>query len=158
MREHRYLRVMGRILHDPEIFHLTRHSTAGGLATGLFCAFAPFPGHMLLAAAAAIVLRVNLPIAVVVTWITNPITVPPIFYFAYRTGSFVLNRPPQAITFAWDLEWFNSTFAMIWPSLVTGCLLFAVVSAMLGYWTVILCWRLAVIRKLRARRRNSSAR
>ena len=156
LREHRHLRVLGSILHDPEIFHLTRHSTAGGVAAGLFCAFAPFPGHMLMAALAAILMRVNLPVAVVMTWVTNPVTVPPLFYLAYRTGTFLLGRHPQPVIFEWSLEWFTTVFAGIWPSLVIGCLLFAVVSAMVGYATVILCWRLAVIRKMRQRRRNAS--
>jgi uncharacterized protein len=45
--------------------------------------YMPPIGQMFMAAAAAIVLRVNLPISVALVWITNPLTIPPMFYFAY---------------------------------------------------------------------------
>ena len=70
----RQLSFLGERLHDPELWHLTRHSTAGGLSVGLFMAFMPIPFQMLLAAPAAILLRVNLPIAAVSVWISNPLT------------------------------------------------------------------------------------
>ncbi|HKK16744.1 MAG TPA: DUF2062 domain-containing protein, partial [Gammaproteobacteria bacterium] len=56
-REHRYLRHFGELLHDPNIWHLTRRSSAGGVATGLFCAFIPLPIHMIVAAALSILFR-----------------------------------------------------------------------------------------------------
>jgi len=57
------------------------------MAVGLFCAFVPLPIQMLLAAAAAIIFRVNLPISVGLVWITNPVTIPPMFYFCYKVGT-----------------------------------------------------------------------
>ena len=89
IREHKHLQIFGDILHDPHIFHLTRRSVAGGVATGLFVCFLPMPGHMILAALVAIKLRVNLPLAVILVWITNPVTMPPIFYLAYKLGNYI---------------------------------------------------------------------
>ena len=39
IKEHPHLRHFGDLLHDPDLWHLTRRSTAGGVAVGLFCAF-----------------------------------------------------------------------------------------------------------------------
>ena len=152
IQQHKHLQVFGDILHDPEIFHLTRRSTAGGVATGLFFAFIPVPGQMVISALAAIVLRVNLPIAVILVWVTNPVTIPPLLYLAYKTGAWILNRPFQPIVFDLTWHWFTEIFLEIWPSLITGCLLFGTVSAALGYITTRLLWRIQIKRRWEARR------
>jgi hypothetical protein len=86
LRTHRHLQVFGARLHDPNLWHLNRRSASGAFAVGLFVAFIPLPLQMLLAAALAIVTQVNLPVSVALVWITNPVTMPPIFYFCYRVG------------------------------------------------------------------------
>lgn len=154
LRQHRSLAFLGRLLHDPEIFHITRHSAAGGTAAGLFFAFFPIPGHMVFAAIAAISLRVNLPIAVAAVWVTNPFTIAPLFYLAYRIGAAVLDNPVEPVSFHLDVEWLTTTFVHIWPPLVTGCMLLAIVASALGYAGVRLMWRLAVVSKVRERRKR----
>lgn len=151
---HKQLKFLGSILHDPEIFHLTRHSTAGGMATGLFFAFIPVPGQMVLAGLTAIWLRVNLPLSVILVWITNPVTIPPILYMAYKTGALLLNRPYQQIEFNLTWHWFGETFLEIWPSLVTGCLILASIAAISGYLLTRLVWRLHIIRRWEARKKR----
>jgi uncharacterized protein (DUF2062 family) len=150
--EHRHLKFLGNILHDPEIFHLTRRSTAGGIATGMFFAFIPVPGQMVIAGLAAIVLRVNLPLSVILVWITNPVTIPPILYFAYKTGGAILSRPYHPVHFDLSWHWFTEIFLEIWPSLVIGCLIFATAAAIIGYVTTRLVWRIHIIRRWRARK------
>ena len=156
VRQHRAPAFLGTLLHDPQIFHLTRHSAAGGMAAGLFCAFFPVPGHMLFAAIAAVGFRVNLPIAVAAVWVANPVTIPPIFYLAYRLGAAALDHSVQRVNFEFTLDWFSTTFVHIWPPLVTGSLILATPSAALGYVGVRLLWRLLVMRKVRERRRRIS--
>lgn len=152
IRGHRALAFLGELLHDPQIFHLTRHSAAGGMAAGLFCAFFPIPGHMVFAAIAAIGFRVNLPIAVAAVWVTNPFTFAPAFYLAYRVGSAMLDNPVQRVSFEISAEWLSTTFVHIWPALVVGCMVLAVTAAALGYAGVRLLWRLMIVMKVRKRR------
>jgi uncharacterized protein (DUF2062 family) len=154
VRNHQHLRHFGDLLHDPNLWHLNRHSSAGGVATGLFCAFIPLPIHMVVAAALSIVLRVNLPLAVIFTWITNPFTFAPIFIFAYKFGALLLRSPAEDLAFELSFTWFGEKFIHIWEPLLLGCLLLATTSAITGYTGVRLLWRLMLVRKWEERRKR----
>ena len=143
--------VFGDFLHDPNLWHLHRKPISGGMAAGLFTAFLPIPTQMLIAALLAILFRVNLPVAVAIVWITNPITIPPIFYSTYRLGAYLLDMEPAKIEFELSLAWAMSTFAQIWQPLLLGSLLVGSVAAILGYVLTNYLWALHVRRKWRAR-------
>src|SRR5690606_11748580 len=98
-RSHERFRFLGAILEDPDIFHITRRSVAGGVATGLAVAWVPLPIQMLTAALIAIRLRVNLPLAVLLVNVTNPLTFAPVFYAAYRLGCRLMGDVPQRVPF-----------------------------------------------------------
>jgi uncharacterized protein len=85
------LRFLGTLIHDPNLWHLNRHSVARAMAVGLFWAMIPMPMQMLAAAAVAIALRANLPISIGLVWLTNPITMPPVFYCSYKLGAWLSN-------------------------------------------------------------------
>lgn len=152
IREHKHLRFLGDILHDPNIFHLTRRSAAGGVAVGLFFACLPVPGQMLIAAIFAIFFHVNLPLAVILVWITNPITIPPYLFIAYKTGTKLLNVPAKDINFELSIQWASEKLLDIWQPLLVGCLLYSIVSATIGYLTIRWLWRLTAIRKWEERK------
>ena len=62
---------------------------------GLFVAYLPFPGHMLIAGLSALALRVNIPVAVASVWVSNPATMVPMFYAAYEVGRRLLRLDPS---------------------------------------------------------------
>lgn len=80
------LKRLHRFFDDPDLWHLNCHSVATAASIGCFICYLPIPGHMILAALLAFAFQANLPIAVSMVWITNPITIPPMFYLAYRVG------------------------------------------------------------------------
>ncbi|OQW90958.1 MAG: hypothetical protein BWK79_18255 [Beggiatoa sp. IS2] len=144
IKNHPRLQCFGTLLNDPNLWHLNRHSLSGGMAVGLFCAFVPIPMQMLLAAGVAILFRVNLPLSVALVWLTNPVTMPPVFYFAYKLGAYLLSIKPQPITFDITVEWFFNTLGNIWQPFLLGCFVLGTISALLGYLTVQMLWRLQV--------------
>ena len=159
LRARRELRWLGRLIEDPYLLHLNRRSVAGGVACGLFVAFVPMLGHMLLAAVLAVLFRTNLLISVALVWITNPITMPPIFYFTYLVGTWIVGSPEIAhIGFEPNLPWFWGQFARIWKPLLVGSLSVGSVLALVGYGTVHLLWRLYILRQLKRRRKRRAAR
>lgn len=158
MRDHKSLQFFGTLLHDPNIWHLNRRSVAGAFAVGLFMAFVPIPFQMVTAAALAILFRVNLPISVALVWITNPLTMPPIFFFAYKLGQWVLETPPVQIQFQLSWEWLQTDMLLIWRPFLLGCFILSSVSALFGYVGMRVFWRIYVIRKMEERRRRISPR
>ncbi len=152
VQHHQQLRFLSRIMEDPDMFHLTRRSVAGGSATGLFFAFIPVPGQTVLAVLVAIFFRVNLPIAAALTWVSNPFTTPPLFFLAYKLGATLLGHPVHPVQFEMTWAWFEGTLMNIWPALVTGSLLLATIASIGGYFLVHLLWRMAVIQKWEKRK------
>ena len=73
----------------------TPKAIAGGLGLGTFIAFTPTMGiQLILAVLAATFFNLNRPAAVIPVWITNPITVAPIYTFNYWLGCRIWEGPP----------------------------------------------------------------
>ncbi len=71
------------------------HAIAGGLGLGMFLAFTPTVGiQIILAVILATLLNVNRPAAMIPVWITNPVTVAPIYTFNYWLGLKFVDGPP----------------------------------------------------------------
>jgi len=150
--ENRQLSVFGKCLHDPRLWYLNRRSVSGAVAVGFFMMFMPPFGQMVLAAAAAIVLRVNLPLAVVLVWITNPLTIPPMFYFAYLVGSWLLGVAPKGFDLGFWTDWHN--WSAVMAPLGLGMLVCAVISSALGYCGAQALWRRRLVREIRRRKQR----
>lgn len=149
-------KVFGTLLHDPNLLHLNRRSVSMAFLVGLFMAFVPLPSQMIMAAAVAIYIRCNLPISVALVWISNPVTMPPIFYFAYKVGATILNTPERAFTFDLSWEWLGTELAAIWEPFLLGCLVCGVVFGVLGFGLIRLLWRLHIISAIKNRKENRS--
>lgn len=152
IKENRFLSIFGTWLHEPQLWHLNRYSASMAIGIGLFCAFIPVPFQMVIAAALAILLRANLPVSVATCWVTNPITIPPMFYFAYKVGAWTLGTPESPFEFELSMEWLQNELAVIWKPFLLGCLICSIVAGILGYFTIQLLWRYHVVMAWRARK------
>jgi uncharacterized protein (DUF2062 family) len=152
VRGHRGLRMLGPRLRAPDLWHMNRRSVAGAFAVGLFVAFLPIPLQMVLAAAIAVWARVNLPISVLLVWVSNPLTMPAIFYTAYTIGRWILDVPPRSFRVEMTLEWFTSDLLTIWKPLVAGSLVLSVVAGISGYLIIRVLWWISVVERLRLKR------
>ena len=152
IREHKNLKFFGQLLHDPNLWHLNRHSVSGACSVGLFVAFVPIPFQMVLAAALAILFRLNLPISATLVWVTNPFTIPPIYYLAYKTGAWILQEPTRNISFELSFHWLMTKLAYIWEPFLLGCFLFGTICAIAGNLVMRGLWRLHVIKSWQARK------
>ncbi|ROS00287.1 hypothetical protein EDC56_2933 [Sinobacterium caligoides] len=155
IKSHKSLRFLSGWLNDPNLFHLNRRSASLAFFVGLFVAFIPLPSQMIIAAAMAILLRCNLPISVVLVWITNPLTMPAMFYAAYKVGTLVLGLHPGHFNFELSINWLMHELEQIWQPLLLGSLICGLISGILGYITVRLTWRFHVISRWQKRKKNN---
>lgn len=93
LQESRIIRWFAPFLADPRLWHMNRASLGRGVYIGVLCAFFPLPGQMPLALIGALLFRANVPMAIALTWITNPLTTIPVFWLAYSVGAIILGEP-----------------------------------------------------------------
>lgn len=159
IRDHKHLKVFGKFIHDPNLWHLNRYSVSTAFSVGLFAAFVPMPFQMVLAAALAIIFRANLPISVALVWLTNPFTMPPLFYLAYKIGAYVLQQPIQShIHYELSLEWVIEKFGSIGAPLLLGSLILGLGLGTLCNIAIRLYWRFAIAKEWRNRARKRASR
>jgi len=143
---------VAHLLGRSEIWHLNRRSAAGAVFIGLFCAFLPIPMQMVIAAILAIVTRCNLPISVALVWISNPITMPPIFYFTYQLGAWLLDTQITVDSNNFSLSWMWDNLGTIGYPLLFGSILCGWIAGVTGFVLTRIAWRAHVIRRWRERR------
>lgn len=151
IRENRVLSVLGEDLNKPSLWILNRNSVARAFAIGLFCTWVPFPLQSVIAALLAVYYRAHLPLSVALVFITNPITIPPMFFFAYKLGSVMLGMELQPVEMNLSWHWFSSILGQIWQPLLFGCLILGIVSSAVGYFTINTLWRKGVRERWRER-------
>lgn len=148
IREIKSLEFLGEKLHAPNLWHLNRRSVSLAFACGLWAMYTPpLPWQMVIAAVLAIYFNANLPIAVSLVWITNPLTWVPLYYFAYKVGSMVLGLS------AFDFTQFSSLFSIdtaleLGKPLLLGCFILMNVGAALGYASTQILWRCSVLNRV----------
>lgn len=130
-------RVLGDRVFGPELWRPGRQSVAAGVATGLFWAMMPIPFQMLPAGVTAFALRFNVPAAISVVWVTNPITWPVILYWQYRLGCRLLG---QAVPQLNSMDAMLSLLGQVPLPLLLGCLVSGAVLAPVSYAAVNFLW------------------
>lgn len=165
LREHRWLRIFAPLFNDPNLLHFNRKSVSVGVFCGVFGSFIPLPVQMFVGVTLAIILRGNLAAAVGFTWVSNPLTYIPIYYFCYVVGEFIMGSPTgpdgQEINvdmeallddiFSGNLSNLADFFVTAGAQLMLGCVLMGLVAAALSYFLVDFLWRNHVLRSWRVR-------
>jgi len=147
VHRHRILKPFAPHLSHSSLWRMTRRSVPRGVAVGLFVGVIIPVMHTAIAAIIAIPLRANVAIAAACTLLINPLTIPPLYYAAYRIGSWELHNdrslvnPAAAERFSSELSrllfWIHQASGPI----AVGVLTIAVAAAALGYLGAALLWR-----------------
>ncbi|MEA1081760.1 DUF2062 domain-containing protein [Marinobacter qingdaonensis] len=146
------LHFLGDILHEPNLWHINRHSVARAFLVGIWFCFIPMPFQMIGAAFFAIWFNANLPLSVALVWISNPITMPPIFYFSYKVGTWVLDRPVLNFEFQLSWAWISERLVDIGIPLYLGSLIVGTAAACIAYLIIQFLWRRKIRSDWRVRR------
>ena len=156
---YRLLRPFARRLRHPSLWHMNHRSVPRAISLGLGIGIImPFM-HIPLAALLAIPARANVMIAAASTLVVNPLTIPPMYYAAYRIGRWELRHdagvidPTAAAAAGGELGkmlfWAHHASGPI----ALGILTMAASAAALGYAVAAISWRMRVKARWRRRRR-----
>ena len=132
------------LMHDHRLWGIRRKTVVPAFALGLFVACMPFPGHPLFAAILALLLRINIPVAALTTFVSNPLTMGPLYYFNYRIGAALLSRDPSGFEFDLSMDWVTETFVLIWQPMMLGSLLVGAIASLIGFMALDAIWRYSI--------------
>jgi uncharacterized protein (DUF2062 family) len=159
IHHHRLLRPFARQLSQPALWRMTHRSVPRAVALGLGVGvIIPF-FHTFIAAMLAIPLRANVAIAAAFTLVINPLTIPAMYYAAYRIGSWELHHdstlvnPATAARVSGELSRFLFWIHHASGPIALGVLTIATTAALVGYVGASLLWRAWLESKWRARRK-----
>ena len=145
VKAHPSLNRLKHLFDDPNLFHLNRYSVSMAFLVGVFWAFAPVPVQMIFATLMALWVRCNLPLAIALVWITNPLTLAPIYYSTYLLGTWLLDVPPMSFPDGLSVGAITSELRNIWKPFVIGSLCAGSFLSLLSYFTVKNLWRFVVM-------------
>ena len=145
IQHNRFLKPFAKPLSQPNLWHLNHRSVPRGVALGLGVGVIIPVMHTFVAAVLAIPTRANVALAAAFTLVVNPLTIPPLYYAAYKVGSWELHHEPVVNPAAAEhasgelgrmLFWIHEASGPI----ALGVLTIAVAAATLGYVVSLLLW------------------
>ena len=140
-------------LHDPCLWNWNRKSISKAFAVGLFCAFLPIPFQMVVAATLAVAFSANILLSISLVWVTNPVTMGPIFYFTYKLGCIILDtRIDPYFSFSW--AYLREVVTSGLPALLIGSLIVASLGAIIGYSSIQWLYRHRVGKRIKRWKRQ----
>ncbi|MEA2111026.1 MAG: DUF2062 domain-containing protein [Campylobacterota bacterium] len=122
-----------------EFLSINRKTVSRAVAIGVFVALIPMPMQMLLIVFLLPIFRFNAPIGLLMCWLSNPFTMPPIYYIEYLTGNWLLMNENN-LDVEMTLEWFESNLGNIFIPLYTGTLFYAVIFSITLYFSINYLW------------------
>lgn len=155
LEANRWLRMLAPHLTDPKLWLWSRRGVAAGVAIGLFIGVLIPVAQILLAAGVAIAMRANIPVAAAATLITNPLTVPPLYYAAYQLGTWATGTSaPASLSFA-DPASIWENLGTIGTPLFAGLSITATFAAFASYLLISQAWAWRISMQRRAARRRT---
>jgi len=153
LEANRWLRTLVPCLTDPKLWQWSRRGVATGSAVGLFIGLLIPVAQIPLAVAATVIVRANVAVAALGTLLTNPLTVPPIYYAAYHLGAWVTGRSLPATVSLADPMVFWDNLGTIGMPLFAGLGIMATCAAIASYLIIsrVWIWRVASKRQCRLR-------
>lgn len=135
-----------------ELLTVNRKMVSRAILVGMFIAMIPMPMQMLAVILVSPFFRFNVPIGVSLVWITNPFTMPVIYYVEYLTGNFLLGKE-GVYDIELTMKWFSDNIENIFLPLYVGTAFYSVVLSVGGYYLINWLWIASVERAKKKRKK-----
>jgi len=126
-----------------DLLSVNRKMVSRAILVGMFIAMIPMPMQMLAVVLVAPFFRFNVPIGVSLVWITNPFTMPVIYYVEYLTGNLLL-LGDGVHDIELTMEWFTANIGNIFVPLYVGAAFYSTLFSVGGYYLINWLWIISV--------------
>jgi len=157
-RRHKwYLSIFGERLTDSHLWSLNRHSITAAFGVGVAVSFIPLPLHLPIVVLAALWWRLNVAVAIASTYVVNPFTMVPAYYFAYRVGAALLRYKPRHFEFHLTWNWLEHGLGPAWKPFLIGCLVCGIGFGLTARFALEYSWRAATMYRYHTRHERRRA-
>ena len=122
-----------------EYLSINRKSISRGVFIGIFWGFVPMPMQMLAVLSITPFIKFNVPIAISMVWLSNPLTMPFMYYIEYQTGSFLLGNE-SLDNIELTLDWFSNHWDKIITPLYVGTIPYSLGLSSIIYFIINKLW------------------
>ena len=136
-----------------EYLSINRKSISRGVLIGLFWGFIPMPMQMLAVLSVTPFIKFNVPIAISMVWLSNPITMPFMYYMEYQTGNFLLGDEGLK-NIELTLTWFSNNWNKILTPLYIGTVPYSLGVSTLIYFLINKLWIDSVKKEKQTRKKR----
>ena len=164
MAQMRLIQMMGKYALNPKIWYINRHAVSKAVLIGTFWGLLPIPFHSLFIIVFVIVFNANLPIGLILSWLSNPLTMIPIIWSGFWIGSHIYQvhmiNKKMLLGVLHQIEHWVTSFGhahvdlSLAKILLTGLVVESAVAAIVAYIITLLFWRLHVIHRWKTRHRH----
>jgi len=126
-----------------EYLSINRKAISKGVLIGLFWGFIPMPMQMLAVLSVTPFIKFNVPIAISMVWLSNPITMPFMYYMEYHTGNYLLGLEGienAKFDFEFTLSWFQENWSNFLYPLYIGTIPYSFGVSTIIYFMINKLW------------------
>lgn len=131
---------LSKYLHATQIWSFAPAALQKGIALGVACSWIPMPFHTTIAVFLAILLNCNILMVITSIWVANPLTMPIMYYSAYKIGAYILGVHVANLQFHLSIKDMMYDLHQIWQPFLLGCTILGITSGALVYLLLKLLW------------------
>lgn len=131
---------LSKYLNATQLWEFTPNSVEKGIALGVACGWIPMPFHTTIAVFLAVLIDCNILMVITSIWVANPITMPVMYYSAYRLGSYLMGVDVSNLQFHLSIKDMLHDLHEIWQPFLLGCMIMGVASGTIVYLILRFVW------------------
>ncbi len=131
---------LSKYLNATQLWEFTPSSVEKGIALGIACGWLPIPFHTTIAVFLALIIDCNILMVITSIWVANPITMPFMYYYAYKLGAYLMNIKLEDLQFHLSIKDILHDLHQIWQPFLLGCLLLGLASGTIVYLVLRFVW------------------
>lgn len=131
---------LSKYLNATQLWSFQPAAVEKGIALGVACSWIPIPFHTTLAVFLAVIIDCNILMVITAIWVANPLTMPFMYYSAYKLGSYIMAVHTDNLQFHLSIKDMLHDLHEIWQPFLLGCMILGTASGAIVYLVLRFVW------------------